>query len=614
MHAVKKSGIALALLALACFGACSPSAVAPTRSPEIGAVEDPSPVALATAVPEPPARDSNSLAQRLGPPGQASPSGAALGAGTERALGEQSSFWIMDFGAKRHFLVTATLASISEHAYFYQEVGIGLDRADADEAALVFEEAIRPTVTSAFGSDADGPDGDSRLTVLHARIPGAGGYFSAADCYPPSVMPHSNFRKIVYLNVASIAPGSPAYAAVLAHEFQHVIHFGADPDEETWVNEGLSELATHLCGYEPASGRSFLGRPSTQLTAWSDVAGQLGAHYGAAYLFARFLAEDYGGYSAMRHLAREPEDGIAGIEAYLTHRGYDADFDQLFWRWVRSLEEVVSKESLRSPLQLQDTMPQYSARYLEIELPSQEVALIFTGTVEASLMPLGPYSGSHFWWSQRGDSVDSTLTRELDLSGVDHATLHFWLWWDIERHWDYAYVEISEDGGQTWLALPGQHTTDEDPLDNAYGPGYTGAGGGDPQQWVEETIDLSPYAGKKVQIRFEYVTDEACSQAGIFLDDIAVPELGFSDDAESADVGWQAEGFVRIQNRLPQHYRVAAHLEGQEALEMDIGTARRGQLIIEGPGKALVVIAAWAPQTTEAAPYAIAVLPRPSAE
>ncbi|MDF2520049.1 MAG: peptidase, partial [Clostridia bacterium] len=36
----------------------------------------------------------------------------------------------------------------------------------------------------------------------------------------------------------------------VAHEFQHLIHRDNDDSEETWINEGMSDFAEYLCGYE----------------------------------------------------------------------------------------------------------------------------------------------------------------------------------------------------------------------------------------------------------------------------------------------------------------------------------------------------------------------------
>jgi len=69
-------------------------------------------------------------------------------------------------------------------------------------------------------------------------------------------------------------------------------------------------------------------------------------------------------------------------------------------------------------------------------------------------------------------------------------------------------------------------------------------------------VDISQFAGKQVQIRFEYVTDAAVNGEGFLVDDIAVPEINYFSDFETDDGGWEADGFVRIQNVLPQTFEL----------------------------------------------------------
>jgi hypothetical protein len=60
-----------------------------------------------------------------------------------------------------------------------------------------------------------------------------------------------------------------------------------------------------------------------------------------------------------------------------------------------------------------------------------------------------------------------------------------------------------------------------------------------------------------VQIRFEYITDAAVNGEGFLLDDVSLPEINYSTNFESDDGGWKQDGFVRIQNALPQTFRLA---------------------------------------------------------
>jgi len=201
-----------------------------------------------------------------------------------------------------------------------------------------------------------------------------------------------------------------------------------------------------------------------------------------------------------------------------------------------------------------------------------------------------------------------TLTRAFDLSEVESVTLEFWTWYDIEENWDYAYVEVSTDGGQTWEILQAPSTTDYNPNGNSFGWAYTGmSGGGEEPRWIREEVDLSDYVGGEVLIRFEYITDDAVNHPGFTVDDIWIPELDYDYDAESVD-GWEAEGFIRMENILPQRWIVQViEIAGWETrvhrLELDEGG--KGEYLIDAGevDEVVLVISALAPSTTEVAAY-----------
>jgi hypothetical protein len=209
-----------------------------------------------------------------------------------------------------------------------------------------------------------------------------------------------------------------------------------------------------------------------------------------------------------------------------------------------------------------------------------------------------------------------TLTRSFNLTGLTEATLNAWLWYDIEDGWDYAYAEGSIDGGATWHILPGKYTTTENPSGNSYGPGYTGMSGARDAnsanpEWIQETFDLSPFAGNEVLIRFEYLTDEAIHRPGLCIDDMSVPELGYSYDADEGDDGWVAQGFIRCDNTVPQRYivqliRFADH--GQVTVErLSLSEEQKGTLTLHGfdqtMKKAVLAISAATRGTDETADY-----------
>jgi len=482
---------------------------------------------------------------------------------------------MLDLNSAWSSQVGATLRHISPHLYMWVQDGVDVPQTALAQSAQTFEERLYPTVRNYFGSEwTPGIDNDPRLTVLNARIAGAAGYFSSVDEYPQSIMPSSNSREMFYMNVSAIAPRSTAYEGTLAHEFQHMVHWFADSNEDAWISEGASKLAEHLCGYSTQYIVStFSSNPDTQLTAWDAAPGSLMAHYGASFLFLAYLAERFGP-ETMRAVVASPENGIAGVVAGLRAGHIDLTFEELFADWAvanyadgqnqapymyRDIDvQVGVAQTLASyPTSGAGTVHQYATDYIELPPTAEELRLTISGETTTRLVPTDAHSGPYFWWSNRGDNSNMTLTRPFDLSGVKEVTLHAWLWYDIEEDWDYAYVEASADGGATWRILPGRYTATDNPGGNSYGAGYTGLSGSRAEAlWVEETFDLSAFAGQSVLIRFEYVTDDAVDHFGMCIDDIAIPELGYSYDAEQGEDGWVARGFVRTDNRLPQRYLV----------------------------------------------------------
>ncbi len=160
-----------------------------------------------------------------------------------------------------------------------------------------------------------------------------------------------------------------------------------------------------------------------------------------------------------------------------------------------------------------------------------------------------PHSGAMEWFGGKADQIDTTLRRTVDLTGKTSATLSFWTWYDIEKNWDFGFVQVSTDGGATWTSLPIAGTTsvidpDGMPTIAANLPGFTGSSGG----WVQKTFDLSAYAGRTIQLQFRYMTDWGTTMAGFYVDDIGVTADGapvFFDDVEALDPAWAAAGWTR---------------------------------------------------------------------
>ena len=537
--------------------------------------------------------------------------------------GQQDEFTVMDISAPSLRTLSATLRLITPHAYFYFQDDLDISQEDIEEAGQEFEEIVYPAVARYFGQEwTPGVDSDHHITLLHAGLPGLGGYFSDTDEYPHSVSPASNEREMVYLDVSGTRPGSDAYNGLVAHELQHLVHWNGDPSEETWVNEGLSGVAQELASGGPGFTPVAVTMPDTQLNTWEPLGGDNGPHYAASHLFVHYLLEHYGGFEGARRLLEEPADGIEGINAYLAPFG--VTFADVFADWLIASYlddpnggpysyadadvEVSSATTLTDYGEGEDSVHQFAADYIELGLAEGDAVFSFDGSEAVKAIPNEPHSGRGQWWSGRGDAIDSTLTGEFDLTGLERATLTFWTWYDIEEHWDYAYVMASGDGGSSWQILRGRQTRDGNPLGLAYGPAYTGKSGGDSPAWVEESIDLSPFAGQKILLRFEYITDEGVNLDGWAIDDITIPELAFFDDGEE-DHAWQAQGFQRLTAPLSQRFIVQVIEMGEttSVQRLSLDEANRGEVRLSGFGstldRAVIVVAAASDGTRQAAPY-----------
>jgi hypothetical protein len=126
------------------------------------------------------------------------------------------------------------------------------------------------------------------------------------------------------------------------------------------------------------------------------------------------------------------------------------------------------------------------------------------------------HSPTHSFYSERGDRLNNKVTTENSINVQSGDTLNIWCWYDIETNWDYAYVEISTDGGNNFFSIPGNITTNYNPHGNNLGNGITGSSGG----WVEGIFDLAEYIGEKMYLRLRYVTDAYVDEEGFYADDI----------------------------------------------------------------------------------------------
>lgn len=578
-----------------------------------------------------PDRDLLRLTKEL-VPGTGDISSTVAGVYAELKTGRTDTFWLVDLADTVAYESTFELALVTPHAYWYVEEGLTVDRAGLERSATRFEEETYPAVTQVFGKEWNpGVDNDPHLNVLNARLSGVAGYFSSTDEYPTSVRPRSNEREIIYMNAVNVPPGGANYDEVIAHELQHAIHWNADASEDTWVNEGLAELSTSVVFDSQSSTRQFLHAGPTSLIHWpiAPVGGI--ASYGASSLFMHFLTEHYGGRSDLKNLMSQPDDGIYGISGYLESLGYESRFEDVFREWAAAnildgdgifgyddldVKAAVTK-SLTGFDELESEIPQYAVEYTELESMSGPFTLSFNGPTTVPLLPVDVGS-TGCWWSNSGDSIDSTLTRLVALPAGATGTLDYEVWFEIEEAWDYAYVEASIDGGATWQIIQTPASSPENPIGTSFGPGYTGSSVRPGNNgWIKESIDLSSYAGTNLQVRLQYVTDDAISASGACFRGLSINTpngtAGLIDNPGGI-YDWQANGFVFTDNVVRQDFQVQLITEGKEPLvrQVPLDATNEGELTITPPAngeRLIVAVGSLAEKTRQPTSYALSVGP-----
>jgi immune inhibitor A len=194
-----------------------------------------------------------------------------------------------------------------------------------------------------------------------------------------------------------------------------------------------------------------------------------------------------------------------------------------------------------------------------------------------------PASGTYAYFSGKGNNLNQSMSATLDLTKAKQAKLTFKTWYQIEKDWDYASVEVKENGSNKWVTVPGTITTTDNPNGQNPGNGITGSSNG----WVDAQFDLSAYAGKTIELRFHYVTDVYVAEAGWYVDDVQVTAddvTVLKDDVEKEPL-FTLNGFTKSNGKWhSKHYYL---LEWRNHHGVDEGLAhilRGDQLLSYDPG------------------------------
>ena len=579
-----------------------------------------------------PINDPIDLAERLG--GKSNIPNTLPDPNQPYKVGDSKVFWVSNTNTNENFQVRAVLRYLGDHLYFWIEDGVTYDTKDLNKLASTFDKEIYPITQEFFGSEwSPGVDHDPRIYVLYASGLGdsIAGYYSSADQLHPDAHMYSNAHEMFLMNADSVDLGEDYIYGTMAHEFQHMIHWYKDRNEDSWLNEGFSMLSELLNSYD-TGGFDYLYslNPDLQLNDWDPEPGNNGPHYGASFLFTAYFLDRFG-EQATKALVAHLENGMPSIDMVMAELGIlnpdtgkpytsteifadwaatnyvlDSSVETGRYNYTRLMPYQVSMTDTISncPSKKVRDVFQFGVNYLEIDCEGEHT-ITFTGVPQVKLLPVdADYSGNYFYWSNMGDDSNMRLTREFDFTNtVTPITMTYKIWYDLEVDYDYAFLSATV-GGNSWQILNTPTCTTYNPSGNSYGCGYNGA----TQTWITESVDLSQFAGKQVTLRFDYVTDAAVNGVGLALDDIRVDSIDYFTDFEKDDGGWDGEGFVRLQNTLPQTYNVSLIEVGSRTTvtDLDLQDDNRAEIKIsigDDVNKVILVVSGTTPITRQRAIY-----------
>ncbi len=129
------------------------------------------------------------------------------------------------------------------------------------------------------------------------------------------------------------------------------------------------------------------------------------------------------------------------------------------------------------------------------------------GTISSG--PGGAYDGTRCWATNRsGDynnNADEAIQKgtSINASGYSYLEINFWQWYSTETSFDSGWVEVSTDGGASWIKAS---------------PSYRGSSGA----WVRTTLNLSSYISSQFKFRFRFKSDGSVVYPGWYIDSVRV--------------------------------------------------------------------------------------------
>ncbi len=263
--------------------------------------------------------------------------GGGGGGGTTGGASSTLSFYVWDFVEEDKYTIQADKVAEGDHCYIYLEQGMAgrVTESAIDDLVEQFDNAIYQGLRDAFGSEPNpGVDGDPKIYILLMDIKDGysggsyiAGYFDSDNEHPrdSGYWSESNAKEIFFMDVDPGVASGATFRRVLAHEFQHMIHWEQKTNrlgfqDDTWLDEAMSEVAPYYAGYGPNYSRILTfesgSNRSDSLTLWGDNPVDPLPDYAVVYMWAQYIADRFPG-DAFRNILASDRRGVASVEEYL---------------------------------------------------------------------------------------------------------------------------------------------------------------------------------------------------------------------------------------------------------------------------------------------------------
>jgi hypothetical protein len=408
----------------------------------------------------------------------------------------------------------------------------------------------------------------------------------------------------------------------------------------------------HLICYEGFGNVSTPANPNPRqcggaqnsLNLWGEgEPSEVLADYGHAYSVMQFLFDRYG-LDILTRLHRDGDlQGLASLDAALEAEGVSNMYKVLHDHQTMALvdrivgnsplgimvgvsKSRVTTPSLNSTVNLANPesyndpgAAPNGADYVLLQKAngtafkgSELRSLSFRGAAQLPAIPLAwtivnndpDRPGNPVLFSGNGNNLDNSAVTSVTVPAAN-PTLTFLAKYGAEFGFDYGYVQVSTDGGETYTSIEGDKT-----IAGPLGPALNGTTTG----FEPHSFDLSAYAGQQVLLAFRYNSDGGVNEGGLLIDDITLGGTLISDGSSLAPFDSPTEiNPTEVDNwnlrliGINENLRLAAQFEfdGRNSVSLN-----RLQLLVAALFPKVVAVVAYDEPTelvSQYAPYTLTV-------